>query len=132
MIKYILELTADEEEARGMLLDNGVPEEEVNEQEIDHTINNLNDMTVDDFHYSFPLLVSAKGYKVGYGRVGYWMIFEGTSNDTIFKNSLVAEVRTGYTARNDLEITVDTSNSVSNLTEGIHEVLLELTTSKLS
>ena len=126
MVYYVLELNADETEAREMLWDNGVPEEEINEQEIDHTINNLNDMIVDDFMYSFPKMIEGKGYKVGYGKWGYWMIFMRT------ENRLIAEVMVQYTFENDLEILVDTSNSQVDMTEGIHEVLLELTAKKLN
>lgn len=125
MVTYILELNADESEARDMLFDNGIPKEEVNEQEINRTIDNLNEMTVDDFYFELPTMIKDEGYSLESDGQDTHKVLEGISN------KLVAVIHIDYTPMNDLMIKVDTSESESGMTEGIHRILLELTSRKV-
>lgn len=61
---FVVEQSATEEHAREMILANGVPEEEITEEFIYSTIEQLNEMNIEDFIMNLPFLLNTAGYTV--------------------------------------------------------------------
>lgn len=72
---HVIEENATEEEARDMLLDNSIPEEEIDDSMIDNTIQNLNEMTFDDFLYDLPFYLKCEGYYINIQGVHKWSVW---------------------------------------------------------
>lgn len=61
---FVVEQSATEEQAREMILANDVPEEEITEQFLQRTIEQLNEMVIEDFIMNLPFFLNSAGYTV--------------------------------------------------------------------
>lgn len=89
---FVVEQSATKEQAREMILANDVPEEEINDDFLYRTIEQLNEMAIEDFSMNLPFFLNSAGYTVFEMEPMRWEIWNGDNS------KIVAEVRieSGY------------------------------------